>query len=685
MQKLIFFVFALFIFVCGCNSDKNAHSTPVAEKGFIDLSNWDFEKDGVVKLKGEWEFYWKKLYTPNENFLIKENIDYIKQPTNWIVKHSEGKPLPNYGYATYRLKIKLNPNLFRQEENRLILGLKVIEAHSAYKLWVDTMALMQNGIVDSSEKRFKPRVKPESVSFYNYKDTLTITINVANYFDSYMSGIDDNILIGTENQIFKDTQNNEFLFVFSFSILSVLGLYHLVVYSIRKKEKINLYFSISCFLFALQSIVVGEKAIYIVLPGLSTALYYKIWLSTLLIFPFILMFYKELFPNEIDKKFVLPVQVVFGIYFLIVVFTKHSFYIALEQYVLYFGFLLPCYLIYSLIVAVKNKRPYAVFVLLFMLIPFACAINDLLFGLDLVVTGYYGPIGFLILIVSHSLIVSIRFTKGYEKVEVLRNQLTDLNRTLELKVEERTAELRRALVELEETNATKNKIFTILAHDLKNIFQTIIGYSDLMKMDIEAVDLKSISKDAEIVNNTSKKAYLFFENLLEWSSSQTGIIKFKPETINLRQSAYECIELLTLQAAVKKISFSVIVPNELTAFADKRMINTILRNLISNAIKFTNKGGKVIIKANDAGGDMVEVVVSDSGIGMDSERLAQLFKPDKLHSSKGTAAEKGTGFGLLLTKDFIETNKGSISVFSELEKGTSVKFTLPKKVTKKGN
>ena len=674
--NLLTILLFVIVLTSGCKAPDPKKGYAKAQAGFVDLSNWDFEKDGIIKLDGGWEFYWMKLYTPSDFDTLKLKPELIDQPTNWIVKKINGQNLPNFGYATYRLKIKINPKYLLKNEDKAILRIKLIEAHSASTLWAGRSKIIENGVVVNDPDKFYPRVKPEAASFNVSSDTVAITINVANYFDSYMAGIDDHILLGTDTQLLKETKDNEFLYLISFSILLVLSVYHIVIYIVRRKEPINLYFSAACFIFAIQSFVVGEKTIYYFFPWLSTVAYYKIWLSTLLIFPFLTRFYQELFPNEIKNWALRLINLVFGLYFLIVIFTKHSVYISIEPYVLYFSFFIVVYLIYSVIKAIRKKRPFAAVVLFCMIIPFIAGVNDILFGLDLIVTGYYGPVGFLILILSHSLIVTTRLAKAYEKSEILGDELLELNKTLEQKVNERTAELNQAYNDLKATNATKNKIFSIIAHDLKNIFQALIGYSEIIAMDSAEAEMESVSKDAMTLKKTAKKAYFFFENMLEWSSSQTGMMKYNPENLNANQLVFECMELLTMQAKGKKIDFAINVANNLGVFADKRMVTTILRNLIQNAIKFSHKGGRITIKAYEEEGNVC-FTVQDGGVGMDEETVSQLFVMERMSSKKGTASETGTGLGLLLAKEFIEANKGTLTVTSKQGDGSTFTFTLP--------
>jgi len=662
----------------GCGSGIMQKKMPKAVNGFIDLSNWDFDSDGVVKLNGQWEFYWMKHYSPAD--FVKGSYPHvnISQPRSWTNQKINGKSLPNYGYATYRLKIKINPKYTYRKGNHPILGLKLVEAHSSYKLWIDTSIAIQNGQPSTNPAEFKPKIKPEYCSFYSYGDTLVVIINVANYFDKYMAGIDDIIQLGNSKNIIEESHNNEFLFISSLSIFLTIGFYHFVLYFIRRKDKINLVFSFICLLFAIQAVCEGEKTIFYLIPSLSEQIYCKLWASTLLIFPLLVSFYRHLFPNEINKHFMRIFAGIFGLFFVIVWLTSYSFFVTIFSYFLYVGTIVMAYIFWSILVAIKNKRPYSVYIFISMLIPFIAAVNDILFGLDLIVTAYYGPLGFLVLILTHSAVVSIRFARSYEKVEKLSGELNELNQSLEKKVEERTKELSAAYSELKETNATKNKIFSIIAHDLKNIFQAVLGYSEILEFEVQQGDMGGIAQSTKVVKETSKKAYLFFENLLEWSSSQTGLIKFKPENINVNGAIKECADILFTQSSAKGISIIITAPEDLMVYADKRMLATIIRNLISNAIKFSYRGGNVYISAVELNG-RIEIAVRDEGVGIKKEKLADLFKVDRLQSSKGTDSEDGTGLGLLLIKEFIKNNNGELFISSELGRGSEFKFTLPNK------
>ena len=228
---------------------------------------------------------------------------------------------------------------------------------------------------------------------------------------------------------------------------------------------------------------------------------------------------------------------------------------------------------------------------------------------------------------------------------------------------------------LRELNATKDKFFSIIAHDLKNPFNDLIGFTQLLALNIDKYDKNKIEQFAHIIHQSSKLAYNLLENLLDWSRSQTGTLKFKPEKFAVNKIIDENINLLESTAKNKDIKITSEVESNVLAFADINMTRTIVRNLISNAIKYTEQGGNIFIRSNCA--DHCQISITDTGIGMSTDNLDKIFKLDESFSTMGTGREKGTGLGLILCKEFVEKNGGEIWVKSELNKGSIFTFTLP--------
>ncbi|MCX6146800.1 MAG: PAS domain S-box protein [Candidatus Kapabacteria bacterium] len=231
--------------------------------------------------------------------------------------------------------------------------------------------------------------------------------------------------------------------------------------------------------------------------------------------------------------------------------------------------------------------------------------------------------------------------------------------------------------ELAELNASKDKFFSILAHDLKSPFNGFLGLTKMMSENINSftlVELQDISKQMQL---SAGNLYKLLENLLEWSRMQRGAIEFNPEVCSLNYLVNENLELQSNILKSKEIQFLNNIPEETEVFADIQMLNTVLRNFITNAIKFTNRKGSIEIGVINTSKQFTEIFVKDSGIGMDEFTKSNLFKVNEKVSRLGTEDEPSTGLGLLLCKDFIEKHNGSIRVESEIDKGSTFYIKLP--------
>lgn len=245
--------------------------------------------------------------------------------------------------------------------------------------------------------------------------------------------------------------------------------------------------------------------------------------------------------------------------------------------------------------------------------------------------------------------------------------------TIRKKMEE---SLKQSEARLGELNATKDRFFSIIAHDLKSPFNSIIGFCELLEDGVKDENYAMVEEYASIIQNSSKRAITLLTNLLEWSMTQTGRREYNPEYFELVILTHEVLDLFHETASQKGIKLELYTPNSLPIFADKAMISTILRNLISNGIKFTNANGKITIAAKKLDNG-VEISVQDTGIGMDQTELNKLFRLDVNHSTPGTNHETGTGLGLLLCKEFIDMHKGTIDVQSEKGQGSVFRLLVP--------
>lgn len=260
----------------------------------------------------------------------------------------------------------------------------------------------------------------------------------------------------------------------------------------------------------------------------------------------------------------------------------------------------------------------------------------------------------------------------YEELEKLHNILKETNE--ELRLQHNEIALKNE--ELQDLNTSKNKFFGIIAHDLKNPFNSIFGFSDLLINDIETLDREHILCFVKTIRNSSQNTYELLENLLIWSQSQTGTIGFKRIQFDLKKLILEVVKLTSSNCLVKNIKTTVDVADNILINADRNMISTVIRNLVSNAIKYTLRGGEIAIKVEQTN-KLLHISVIDNGIGICEADKAKLFAICEKTSLPGTENETGTGLGLILCKEFVERHNGKITVESTFGKGSSFIVTLP--------
>ncbi|MDP4191683.1 MAG: ATP-binding protein [Bacteroidota bacterium] len=264
----------------------------------------------------------------------------------------------------------------------------------------------------------------------------------------------------------------------------------------------------------------------------------------------------------------------------------------------------------------------------------------------------------------------LRFT---EELQISRDML-----------EERASEFARlsellaaSEIELQELNASKDKFFSILAHDLRSPFNGLLGFSNILVEDLDGLSKEEIKSFVTQIHGSAKTLFNLIENLLQWSRLQSGKIQCQPIKLDISDVVNDVISVLIGNAIRKNISLKSELSPYSFVYADQNMSYSIIQNLTANAIKFTDNGGEVRISAVEKE-DFYSISVSDNGIGIKAEDMQKLFRIDVQHTTLGTAREKGTGLGLILCKDLIEKQGGSLSVESFYGKGTTFSFTLPK-------
>ncbi|HEX2869219.1 MAG TPA: ATP-binding protein [Ignavibacteriales bacterium] len=230
--------------------------------------------------------------------------------------------------------------------------------------------------------------------------------------------------------------------------------------------------------------------------------------------------------------------------------------------------------------------------------------------------------------------------------------------------------------ELKELNDSKDKFFSIISHDLKNPFSSLLGFSEFLASDFDQFSPEEIRTFAKNINKSAKSVFDLLENLLQWSRLQTGGMEYSPVKFNLKELTEDIFNIYEISAVRKNITLNIDSPEKVEIYADKNMIDAVIRNLVSNAIKFTQPGGKVLIRVENSQSKAV-VSVSDTGVGISPENQKKLFAIGEKVTTPGTSNERGTGLGLILSKEFVDKNNGTLEVISEPGKGSEFRLSLP--------
>jgi PAS domain S-box-containing protein len=262
---------------------------------------------------------------------------------------------------------------------------------------------------------------------------------------------------------------------------------------------------------------------------------------------------------------------------------------------------------------------------------------------------------------------------------LIDSDITDL-KIAEKQIKKQHEEIELQARELQKTNATKDRLFSIIAHDLKNPFHSILGFTEILQQQYDDITPEKQQEFLNMIHASTQSAYELLENLLDWARTQTKKLNFNPVRLQLRDLAGEVISLQSLQASVKNITLVNDIESDTLVYADRNMLNTVIRNIVGNAVKYTREGGRVSLSARKNSTN-VELMITDNGIGISESERTSLFDLERMNSSAGTSGETGTGLGLIVCHEFMKLNHGQIRVDSEPGKGSTFTLTLPVKAS----
>ena len=656
------FLFVIIFFVSCVNE---VSKKPLVEKGVIDLRTWNFQKE-VAILDGDWEFYPNEFIdTAPSTSLKKNHTKFETVPGLWNTKMGGGN-----GYASYRVVILL------PEDLEIPLAFKVSEHGTAYSMYANGKKIASNGVIGVTRETSIPEQIPLISSTIQPTKELEIIFHVSN-FHYKDGGLWYSTLIGQENLLRDIREKNLLLTLFLCGSILIMALYHLTIYTLRKKDKSPLLFGLFCLVLIFRLVSFNEKYLAHLLPNNSFIIINRIeYLGYYLAIPIFSHFLQVLFPFEFKKRILSIIYIIATIFVVMVIGTPSWFYTYTANYYHVFTLLSIGYYIYVILMAIIRKREGASIILVGTLIIVIGTINDILHSALVINTRYIVPESLLGFIFAQSIILAVRFSKAFNDVEILSKSLGKLNLELEEKVVQRTEEFKQQKEIAESASSIKDKFVSIVSHDLR---APLLGVSNLL----ELLSKKDMIPDEEDRNkyitmawDSIQQCLKLVRQLLDLSRIETGVLRVRLQSVCLRIIVAPILEELSLSASAKGVSFQCNIVDSDLIRVDTEIFPQVIRNLLTNSIKFSKSGGIISIELSKADNFNL-LLVKDTGVGMSSEKLKYLFLPNESNSSLGTSGEKGSGMGLFICKYIVEAHKGKIHFESKEGQGTLCTISLP--------
>jgi signal transduction histidine kinase len=659
---------------------------PSAVKGILDLREISNPEHFIVKLNGEWEFYWKKILRPNDFTDGHYKPDYYgRVPSYWTDYPAGSVKTEKFGYATYRLTVLL-PKGFNK---LLAIDLPVFD--SSYDIYLNGKYLGGNGTPGKSAEETKPEYKRNFFRIGTESDSMNIIINVSNY-DHRRGGFWLPVKLGTFSEVQKQLANS---WAAEWSVISLLlgfSLFFLFFFIISPKEKIMFFFSMTTIGLALRPLFTSH---YLILNFFNMEWDWIIraeYTGLFLILVGWVWYVMNLYPSKFFRMIAWGITIFFSLAFLATLFlpvkifsyTAIIYYPALLLVIFYLLFM-------SFMGSLKKNVVDIAYFLAFILLLIG-GLHDMRVSLgrsDSTI-GYSLTYIIVLFVFIQAAILLYKWVRGYLDKEKLQNELEFLNRNLEHLINERTLELKIRNEEIEKQNSMiaqqnkqlsdtiqlKNRIFSVIAHDLRSPVVNILYMLNLLK------EKEYKEKYDTFANSSIQYAQLvisLLENMLVWGRDQEDKIKFSPERRDLADIILTNLSIFKETSDKKEISVNFTQVGNSNAFFDKDLLDIIIRNLLSNAVKYTPRGGRISILLKDKmqNGECIMLKVCDNGTGIPETKQKYLFTATEIESTPGTENEKGTGIGLKLCYELVQINQGSIVVESKEGEGTCFIIILP--------
>ncbi|WP_235775585.1 ATP-binding protein [Paenibacillus sinensis] len=668
-----------------------------SEEGILDLTQVDV---GVnpQKLTGEWTFYWQELLSPEDIRIRSErdgnNDHWISIPSSWLGYRLDGQRLSGTGYATFRVIIELS----EQDRNeRLALRLPTI--FNAYKLWVNGELLAQVGTVGQDKSSATPHLATKLVFFQPKNDKVELVMQVANFVHK-RGGITKYIELGGSDVLTVKTNLKIAAEIFITASLLVIGMYNLLLFVLRRKDRAPLYFGLFTVLFGIRSLLGGELMITQLFPHFPWELEFKIeYLILCSSGYFITMYFECIFPNYVSRWFRLVSRIATGAFCILIVVTPALIYTKLLLMIGVMVVLHMVYLMVGLVQAAVRRMEGALLFLLVSVFTLVTVINDFLYYNGWSLIGNTSPLGLLIFTIAQMILLSSRYTRAVTNEERIAHELyeanrklTEMNSNLEQIVMERThalsaahEDLRMSYERLLHSEQGRKKLLAYITHDLRLPLSSMLGYVeavlDMVKPERNEQYLKYIRDNTVRINR-------MIGELSFLSHLETGQVAYRMEpvqVIHFLRVFFEQYELVVRDAG---LGFILDIgntedqgPGLPVARMDAQRLEQALFNLVSNAMKFTSSGGvvRLALTLDEVKDTRCAIIsVQDSGTGIPPEQLEQIFDRNYRYDQSGMdKVIEGNGLGLAICREIVQAHGGTVRAESDGKTGSIFYVSLP--------
>ncbi|WHX50082.1 ATP-binding protein [Paenibacillus woosongensis] len=668
-----------------------------SEKGILDLTQVHVSEN-PLKLKGEWEFYWQELLSP-EDIQIRSTRDgnndrWINIPGSWLGYRLDGQQLNGTGFATFRVVIELS----EQDRNeRLALRLPTI--FHAYKLWVNGELLAEVGVVGQDKSGVTPHLATKLVFFQPENDRVELVMQVAN-FHHKRGGITKYIELGGSDVLTVRTNLKIAAEMFITASLLVIGVYHLLLFVLRRKDRATLYFGLFTMLFGIRSLLVGELLLTQLWPAFPWGLQFKIEYLILCSSGYIITMYSDcIFPNSVSRWFHLGTRIVTGAFCIIVVVTPALIYTKL---LLMIGVMVVFHMVYlmvGLVQAALRRMEGALIFLLVSVVALVTVINDFLYYNEWSRIGSTSPLGLLVFTIAQMMLLSSRFTRAAANEERIarelqdaNNKLTQMNMNLERTVQERTQalsaahdDLRTSYDRLLHSEQGRKKLLAYITHDLRMPLSSMLGYVEAVQ---DRVKPERNEQYLKYIRDNTIRINRMIEELSFLSHLETGQVSYRMEpvhVIHFLRRFFEQYELVVRDAGLNFILDIGDAEDQRSNLPvvemDAQRLEQALFNLVLNAMKFTPRGGlvRIALAVYEVNSTRYAIIsVQDSGMGIPPDQLEQIFDRNYRYDRPGVEkGVEGSGLGLAICREIVQAHGGTVRAESDGKTGSIFYVSLP--------